>query len=179
MNLVHSYISDLVLLVVVSLFVSVYCSKSARMVRGKQVPSGLKIRRISAINGGIGGGLRVLDDEDHLETVPLPCARKAIGGKSPRTQTASKVLRKQMVNKMIRKSGLGHGHKKSHRFRPGTVALREIRRYQKSTELLIRKLPFQRLVREIAEEMHVGLKFKTAALCALQVFNLSNPIQIS
>jgi hypothetical protein len=34
--------------------------------------------------------------------------------------------------------------KKPHRYRPGTVALREIRRYQKSTELLIRKLPFQR-----------------------------------
>ena len=38
------------------------------------------------------------------------------------------------------------GVKKPHRFRPGTVALREIRRYQKSTELLIRKLPFQRCV---------------------------------
>ena len=35
--------------------------------------------------------------------------------------------------------------------RPGTVALREIRKYQKSTELLIRKLPFQRLVREIVQ----------------------------
>ena len=42
------------------------------------------------------------------------------------------------------------GIKKPHRYRPGTVALREIRKYQKSTELLIRKLPFQRLVREIA-----------------------------
>ncbi len=41
--------------------------------------------------------------------------------------------------------------KKPHRYRPGTVALREIRKYQKSTELLIRKLPFQRLVREIAQ----------------------------
>jgi histone H3 len=41
------------------------------------------------------------------------------------------------------------------RFRPGTVALREIRRYQKSTELLIRKLPFQRLVREIAQDFKV------------------------
>uniref|UniRef100_A0AAQ4PWU3 Core Histone H2A/H2B/H3 domain-containing protein n=1 Tax=Gasterosteus aculeatus aculeatus TaxID=481459 RepID=A0AAQ4PWU3_GASAC len=40
-----------------------------------------------------------------------------------------------------------------HRYRPGTVALREIRRYQKSTELLIRKLPFQRLVREIAQDL--------------------------
>ena len=38
---------------------------------------------------------------------------------------------------------------------PGTVALREIRRYQKSTELLIRKLPFQRLVREIAQDFKV------------------------
>jgi len=46
--------------------------------------------------------------------------------------------------------------KKPHRFRPGTVALREIRRYQKSTELLIRKLPFQRLVREIAQDFKVS-----------------------
>ena len=45
--------------------------------------------------------------------------------------------------------------KKKHRFRPGTVALREIRRYQKSTELLIRKLPFCRLVREISQVFRV------------------------
>jgi histone H3 len=36
---------------------------------------------------------------------------------------------------------------RKHRFRPGTRALFEIRKYQKSTDLLIRKLPFQRLVR--------------------------------
>jgi histone H3 len=48
--------------------------------------------------------------------------------------------------------------KKPHRFRPGTVALREIRRYQKSTELLIRKLPFQRLVREIAQDFKVRFR---------------------
>ena len=47
--------------------------------------------------------------------------------------------------------GNAGGVKKPHRYRPGTVALREIRKYQKSTELLIRKLPFQRLVREIAQ----------------------------
>ena len=46
--------------------------------------------------------------------------------------------------------------KKPHRYRPGTVALREIRKYQKSTELLIRKLPFQRLVREIAQDFKVS-----------------------
>ena len=44
--------------------------------------------------------------------------------------------------------------KKPNRYRPGSVALREIRKYQKSTDLLIRKLPFQRLVREIANGTH-------------------------
>ncbi|XP_009470807.1 PREDICTED: histone H3.3 [Nipponia nippon] len=52
--------------------------------------------------------------------------------------------------------------------KPGTVALREIRRYQKSTELLIRKLPFQRLVREIAQDFKTDLRFQSAAIGALQ-----------
>ncbi|GCC19743.1 hypothetical protein chiPu_0018506 [Chiloscyllium punctatum] len=55
---------------------------------------------------------------------------------------------------------------------PGTVALREIRRYQKSTELLIRKLPFQRLVREIAQDFKTDLRFQSAAIGALQVIEL-------
>jgi histone H3 len=58
--------------------------------------------------------------------------------------------------------------KKKFRYRPGTVALREIRRYQKSTELLIRKLPFQRLVREIAQDFKSDLCFKSSAIMALQ-----------
>lgn len=57
---------------------------------------------------------------------------------------------------------------KPHRYRPGTVALREIRRYQKSTELLIRKLPFQRLVREIAQDFKTDLRFQSSAVMALQ-----------
>ena len=60
------------------------------------------------------------------------------------------------------------GVKQPHRYRPGTVALREIRRYQKSTELLIRKLPFQRLVREIAQDFKTDLRFQSAAVMALQ-----------
>ena len=51
---------------------------------------------------------------------------------------------------------------------PGTVALREIRKYQKSTELLIRKLPFQRLVREIAQDFKTDLRFQSTAILALQ-----------
>ena len=58
--------------------------------------------------------------------------------------------------------------KKPHRFRPGTVALREIRKYQKSTDLLIRKLPFQRLVREIAQDFKTDLRFQSSAVLALQ-----------
>lgn len=53
-------------------------------------------------------------------------------------------------------------------YKPGTVALREIRRYQKSTELLIRKLPFQRLVREIAQDFKSDLRFQSSAIGALQ-----------
>lgn len=58
--------------------------------------------------------------------------------------------------------------KTPHRFHPGTVALREIRKYQKSTDLLIRKLPFQRLVREIAQEYKAEIRFQSAAVLALQ-----------
>jgi len=58
--------------------------------------------------------------------------------------------------------------KKHHRYRPGTVALREIKRYQRTTDLLMRKLPFMRLVREVAQEYKVDLKFQGTALMAVQ-----------
>lgn len=59
--------------------------------------------------------------------------------------------------------------KKPHRYRPGTVALRDIRKYQRSVDLLIPKLPFQRLVREITQQWHPqNLRFRTEAILALQ-----------
>ena len=58
--------------------------------------------------------------------------------------------------------------KKAHRFRPGTVALRDIRRYQRGTDLLLRKLPFQRIVREIAMTGKDGLRFQASAVLAMQ-----------
>jgi len=58
--------------------------------------------------------------------------------------------------------------KKARRFKPGTVALREIRRYQKSTDLLIQKAPFQRLVREVAQNYKSDLRFQSSAVMALQ-----------
>lgn len=86
-------------------------------------------------------------------------ARKSTGGKAPR---------KQIATKAAKSAAPSAGIKKPHRYRPGTVALREIRRYQKSTELLIRKLPFQRLVREIAQEAKADLRFQSTAVAALQ-----------
>ncbi|XP_045146633.1 histone H3.3A-like [Echinops telfairi] len=87
-------------------------------------------------------------------------SRKLTAGKAPREQPVAKPVRQRASSK--------GGIKKPHRYRPGTVALREIRRYQKSTELLIRKLPFQRLVKEIAQDLKMGLRFQSAAIGALQ-----------
>jgi histone H3 len=88
------------------------------------------------------------------------------------------------------RSKTGGGVKKPHRYRPGTVALREIRRYQKSTELLIRKLPFQRLVRQIAQEIQSeaslmektfaegGIRFTSEAMGALHAAAEAHIIQL-
>jgi histone H3 len=57
--------------------------------------------------------------------------------------------------------------KKPHRHSPGTVAIHEIRKYQKNTDLLIRKAPFQRLVKEIAYELKSDLQMQSTALLAL------------
>ncbi|KAJ8429533.1 hypothetical protein Cgig2_025719 [Carnegiea gigantea] len=87
-------------------------------------------------------------------------ARKSTLGKIPRKQLAFKAAHKSAPN-------IG-GVKKRHRHRPGIVALREIRKYQKSAELLIRKLPFQRLVREIAQNFETDLRFQSHAVLALK-----------
>ena len=57
---------------------------------------------------------------------------------------------------------------KPHRYRAGTAALRDIRHFQASTALLIRKLPFQRVVREIAQDYKTDLRFQSAAVLCLQ-----------
>ena len=62
----------------------------------------------------------------------------------------------------------GQKKRKAQRYRPGTVALREIRRYQKSSELLIRRMPFQRLVMEIAQVHNPYLRFQSSTILALQ-----------
>ena len=107
-------------------------------------------------------------------------ARKKTG-KTPRKQLVTKNPRKTLTKEQARKNALkasqsaqknlGNpktgGLKRPMRWRPGTVALREIRRYQKTTELLIRKLPFSRLVREIAQDFKTDLRFQPQAIGAL------------
>ena len=67
------------------------------------------------------------------------------------------------------KTNISHTHLSFYSTLIGTVALREIRRYQKGTELLIRKAPFQRLVREIAQDLKKSdLRFQSTAVLALQ-----------
>ena len=87
-------------------------------------------------------------------------ARKSTGGKAPRKQLAAKAARKSTPTE--------GAPKKAHRFRPGTVALREIRKYQKTTDLLIKKAPFQRLVREVTQDFKSDLRFQSSAIMALQ-----------
>ncbi|KAL9279266.1 putative transcription factor Hap3/NF-YB family [Arabidopsis thaliana] len=82
-------------------------------------------------------------------------ARKATGGKAP--HFAMRVWQHSTPPL-----------KKPYRYKPGTVALREIRKYQKTTDLVIRKLPFQRLVKEIAQSLKADLRFQTGAVSALQ-----------
>ena len=91
--------------------------------------------------------------------------------------TASKMSSKsKAVKKMSKKTAPASGGVKSKkdgekrkiRFRPGTVALREIKRYQKTTAMLLPRAPFQRLVREIASELKNDLRFQSSAVLALQ-----------
>ena len=67
----------------------------------------------------------------------------------------------------------GKSRPRKRRYRPGTVALREIMKYQKATELLIRKISFQRLVREVSQQVCLDLgrdpvRYQSTAILALQ-----------
>ena len=88
-------------------------------------------------------------------------ARKSTGGKAPSKSVALKAARKRAPERT-------GGVKKPHRWRPGTKALRQIRKYQGSTNLLIQMKPFQRLVRSIATDYRTDIHFQSSALLALQ-----------
>ena len=100
--------------------------------------------------------------------------RRVLAKKKEEQRAAQKAKAAKAAKKRGKKAPKG-GVKKRYRYRPGTVALKQIRQYQKSTELLIRKLPFQRLVREIAGDSEIitstlcgKVRFQSAAIMALQ-----------
>ena len=114
-----------------------------------------------------------------------PCLRKAM--RYPKVNRKKPVLYLHPIHKAVAGKealqNVGYSHRsweRAHearrdgrlvrigRFRPGVMALREIRHYQKSSALLIRKLPFQRLVREIAQDFKMDLRFQSAAILCLQ-----------
>ena len=90
-------------------------------------------------------------------------ARKSVAGLAPR-KNQSLGLRGARKSKPA-----AGGVKKKRRRRPGAVALREIRHYQKRTDLLIQKLPFQRLVRELTQDYKCVMRFQSSALEAMHV----------
>jgi len=104
--------------------------------------------------------------------------RPSIGGKIPRSKSISASSKSETVKRKQRSTTASEtagatekAARKPHRFKPGTVALREIRKYQKSTELLIRKLPFQRLVRERMQQLahsNIDFRYQANAMAALQ-----------
>ena len=134
------------------------------MARTKQTPRNPKIDRPTAPLGS---------DVQPERRIPLkPISKKVAmkGGKQPQ---------KHLLHKLIgqNKSSTG-GIKKPHRYQPGLLALREIRRYQQSTDCLIKRTPFNKLIKEISQEYRVcpdgpgtpsvQVRFQSTALAALQ-----------
>jgi histone H3 len=84
-------------------------------------------------------------------------------------RTKRKDPKRRVQSGIVSESAQPTGTKnKKHRYRPGTVARREIRKLQRSTDLLINMRPFQRLVKEIAETCKAGIRFRSTAVEALQ-----------
>ena len=84
-----------------------------------------------------------------------------------RTKTVAKKKGKKSRSKGKKRAPVKKQRKKP-RWRPGTVAMREIKRYQKSTRTLMQRLPFQRLVRHLAKGYNSELRFQASSLAALQ-----------
>ena len=92
-----------------------------------------------------------------------------ISRKKERTRFGHRVLDwTPAQRRMIHEARMQGRLVKPHRYRAGTAALKDICHFQKTTALLIRKLPFQRLVREIAQDFKTDLRFQSAAILCLQ-----------
>ena len=131
------------------------------MAHTKQTPRNPALERPSAAMGS---------DVQERRVPSKPTTKKIPkGGKQPH---------KHMLHKMLKRNSTTGGIKKPHRYCPGLLALHEIRRYQQSTKSLIRRTPFNKLIKEISQEYRicpegpgtpsVQVRFQSTALAALQ-----------
>ena len=129
----------------------------------KQTPKNPNLERPSSAMGS---------DIQPERRVPLKTTSKRVatkGGKQPQ---------KHMLHKLLRQNSTTGGIKKPHRYHSGLLGLQEIHRYQQSTDSLIRKTPFNKLIKEISQEYRVcpdgpgtpsvQVRFQSTALVALQ-----------
>ncbi|KAK7195672.1 histone H3 variant [Novymonas esmeraldas] len=99
--------------------------------------------------------------------------KSAVVAKRPSKSVASRKANKasraiaKKESKASRASSTGA--KRQHRWRPGTVALREVRKYQHSTDMLIARAPFRRLVKEIVSTVKDTIRMRSSAVEAIQV----------
>ena len=134
------------------------------MTHTKQTPRNPNVERPTAAMGSD------IQPEKRIPSKPTSKKLPAKGGKQ---------CQKHLLHKLIRcnKTPTG-GMKKPHIYQPGLLALREIRRYQQSTECLIRRTPFNKLIKEISQEYRVcpdgpgtpsvQVRFQSTALAAIQ-----------
>ena len=146
-----------------SFYESYYAKTNSNNLRSTKRGQGIGRKKIKITSSHSQVMGMIKGTEKHFVTKP-PTPKKRYTGEGKRASATS--IRAQQE---IRKSKLSMGAiKRPHRYRPRMRALMEIRRYQKTSELLIRKLPFQRLIREITQDYKVGLRFQASALMALQ-----------
>ena len=106
----------------------------------------------------------------------MPKTKVAAQANNATQKAAAKISAMSKASKAIKKTGPAAGgvknaekpEGKKNRFKPGTVALREIKKYQKSNELILPRAPFMRLVKNIAEGTDHQIRFQSQAIQALQ-----------
>lgn len=118
--------------------------------------------------------LRLADDKCVLQMARMKQVQRKPNHLAPKGNTIVNISKTfKALHKLQLQSKVTGGIKEPRNWRPSSSALLEIRRYQRTTNLLIPKLSFQRIVKSLTNEWFEGIRFQTSALHALQVFDLN------
>ncbi|KAH9589211.1 Histone H2A/H2B/H3 [Trypanosoma melophagium] len=105
----------------------------------------------------------------HASTDRLPKPRKNLASRKIHTEGRIVAKKESHANSSLQHNNNNNNTaKKRHRWRPGTVVLREVRRYQNSTDFLIARAPFRRLVREVVSNLKDSFRMSSTCVEALQ-----------